>query len=39
MVVADDTKLGGSGSAGRISMLLEELDNIESWHIWKWDEI
>lgn len=33
MAFADGTKLGGTSSAEGISVLLEELDNIECWHI------
>lgn len=33
MAFADGTTLGGTGSTEGVSVLLEELDNIECWHI------
>ncbi|KAJ7397730.1 hypothetical protein BTVI_132478 [Pitangus sulphuratus] len=32
MAFADGTKLGGASRAAGIAVLLEELDNTESWH-------
>lgn len=32
MAFADDTKLGGTGCAAGVAVLLEALDNMECWH-------